>query len=66
MVVCFVAFVSVKGRSMHRSVIRTVVVDVLNSQRAQADATAQEQVVVDVQSSFSKPRATVRNADVCA
>lgn len=31
---------------MPRDVIRTVVVDVLNSQRARADATAQEQVVV--------------------
>lgn len=51
---------------MPRDVIRTVVVDVLNSQRARADATAQEQVVVDVQCSFSKPRAVVRNADVCA
>lgn len=66
MAVFFVAFMSVKGRSMHWDVIRTVVVDVMSSQRAQADATAQEQVVVDVQSSFSKPRATVRNADVCA
>lgn len=28
-------------------VIRTLVVDVLNSQRAWADATAQEQVIVD-------------------
>lgn len=66
MAVFFVAFMSVKGRSTHWDVIRTVVVDVMSNQRAQADATAQEQVVVDVQSSFSKPRATVRNADVCA
>lgn len=32
---------------MHMDVIKTLVVAVLNSQRAWADATAQEQVVVD-------------------
>lgn len=48
MAVIFLVFVKVKGRSMHMDVIRTLVVDVLNSQRAWADATAQEHVVVDV------------------
>lgn len=66
MAVFLVAFVSVKGRSAQRDVIRTLAVDVLSSQRAWADATAQEQVVMDVQCSFSEPKAMVRNADVCA
>lgn len=47
MAVIFLVFVRVKGRSVHMDVIRTLVVDVLNSWRARADATAQEQVVVD-------------------
>jgi len=47
MALIFLGIVRVKGRSMHTDVIRTLVVDVLNTQRAWADATAQEQLVVD-------------------
>lgn len=47
-------------------VLRTLVVDVLNSQKAWADATAQEQVAVGAQCSCSEPRTVVRNAYACA
>lgn len=64
MAVIFLVFERVKGRSMHMDVIRTLAVDVLSSQRAWADATAQEQVAVDAECSCCEPKAVVRNAYV--
>lgn len=45
--VIFLVFLRVKRWSVHMDAVRTLVVGALKSQRAQADATAQEQVVVD-------------------